>query len=369
MRSTLPRPCVFVSAGFFFLTIAIGCVGSPAAGADWEVLIQDLKSPAKADRVAAIRGLATLGQARSCPQLCRMLTNDSEPEVRLEVANALRLIPGNDPISALGEGLEDEDLHVRLAVVETLRLRPESATLPHLSRALTDPNPAIRLSAVLAMGTKLPADRADLLQPSLQDSNARVREAAIYSLGATGGEKSVAILARLLLGNLPNKSKALAAEMLGVMGTRRDIPELILALPQADKSILRPALDAAILKIISRQDRRDIAEGPAKKEPVRLVEPEPARKNDATAVVTLKNQTTSIEFRLSDPTATEVLLAASFLHGKPQKMIRSRDGNWTLSYNLPPGQYRYLFVVDGKRVPDPQNPSLVRGVSTITVGK
>ena len=62
-------------------------------------------------------------------------------------------------------------------------------------------------------------------------------------------------------------------------------------------------------------------------------------------------------FRFTAPGAQRVSVVGVFNGWDPQAHpLRGpdRDGVWTLSLLLPPGRYRYLFVVDGVRwLPDP----------------
>ena len=65
----------------------------------------------------------------------------------------------------------------------------------------------------------------------------------------------------------------------------------------------------------------------------------------------------AVVFRFKAPDAKRVSVVGAFNGWDPQAHpLRGpdRDGVWTLSLLLPPGRYRYLFVVDGVRwVPDP----------------
>jgi 1,4-alpha-glucan branching enzyme len=65
----------------------------------------------------------------------------------------------------------------------------------------------------------------------------------------------------------------------------------------------------------------------------------------------------TVVFRFKAPAAKRVSVVGAFNGWDPQAHpLRGpdREGVWTLSLLLPPGRYRYLFVVDGVRwVPDP----------------
>ena len=57
----------------------------------------------------------------------------------------------------------------------------------------------------------------------------------------------------------------------------------------------------------------------------------------------------------TDPLASSVFLAGSFndWNAEAAALTQVTPGNWQLELSLPPGRYEYLFVVDGKWVPDP----------------
>jgi hypothetical protein len=68
--------------------------------------------------------------------------------------------------------------------------------------------------------------------------------------------------------------------------------------------------------------------------------------------------TVLVRFELHAPEARDVALAGSFngWSGTSNVFVRSPEsGLWTVTLALPPGEYVYLFVVDGERwVPDPR---------------
>jgi hypothetical protein len=68
-------------------------------------------------------------------------------------------------------------------------------------------------------------------------------------------------------------------------------------------------------------------------------------------------------FRYYDPDASRVQLVGDFNGWSPgagEMADKNGDGQWTLFYNLPPGDYTYKFVVDSVHwIPDPKNPDRV----------
>jgi hypothetical protein len=311
-------------------------------------------------------------------------------------------VPGEDAVTALGLGLADGDLKVRRAVVESLRRRAEPSSVPLLARALQDRKPVLRKAAVLALGTKLAADQAGTLVPALSDTDSGVREAAMYALGTTGGEAAIAALATVVAGNENKKTRALAADIIGMMGSRCALPELVGALDGADEMVLRPALNTSLLRILGRTENRVLEEQLEKRAAPPRPEPEPERSRIASAAPAPatgaapasapvpppaapavehgtaavlevpaapkgKVKAVATEFRLKAQEAREVLLAGAFLHADRKPMDPSVDGTWSVTVYLKPGEYRYQFIVDGKKTADPEGKQTEGGFSVITV--
>lgn len=80
-----------------------------------------------------------------------------------------------------------------------------------------------------------------------------------------------------------------------------------------------------------------------------------------------------VPVKFSAPAAEEVSLVGSFndwdVGATPLRS--SRDGEWRAEVKLAPGRYEYLFVVDGKWVPDPNagqtTPNPFGGVNSVLV--
>ena len=71
----------------------------------------------------------------------------------------------------------------------------------------------------------------------------------------------------------------------------------------------------------------------------------------ARKAITLKKQ----RFHITEPDARKVLLVGDFTdwQQRPIPMEKGKDGIWTATVKLPPGNYTYLFIVDGKWCEDP----------------
>ncbi len=82
--------------------------------------------------------------------------------------------------------------------------------------------------------------------------------------------------------------------------------------------------------------------------PESLEAPEVARKSP--------QEIREVEFQLEAPSATSVLLAASFTAWErfPLGLAKMRDGIWSIFVPLLPGVYAYRFIVDGRWCDDPR---------------
>jgi len=56
-----------------------------------------------------------------------------------------------------------------------------------------------------------------------------------------------------------------------------------------------------------------------------------------------------VRFTLIDPSARNVAVAGSFNHWSPSShlLVRNSAGSWALVVALPPGDYLFMYVVDG----------------------
>jgi len=60
-----------------------------------------------------------------------------------------------------------------------------------------------------------------------------------------------------------------------------------------------------------------------------------------------------IHIEFADPNASAVAIAGSFNGWRPEAAQLVAKGKWAKELMLPPGSYEYLFVADGKWIPDP----------------
>lgn len=88
----------------------------------------------------------------------------------------------------------------------------------------------------------------------------------------------------------------------------------------------------------------------------------------AASAATDRPKAKPIAFRLKAPSAKSVALVGAFIvRGGRKEMSKDGDGVWSAEIYLHPGQYRYFFSVDKKKVLDPENPREERGASLLNV--
>jgi 1,4-alpha-glucan branching enzyme len=68
----------------------------------------------------------------------------------------------------------------------------------------------------------------------------------------------------------------------------------------------------------------------------------------------------AVPLKLVAPAARQVYVAGSFNNWHAAALpLKASGGEWTGELKLAPGRYEYLFVVDGKWLPDPSAPEKV----------
>ncbi|MDE2511321.1 MAG: hypothetical protein KGL74_09385, partial [Elusimicrobia bacterium] len=75
-----------------------------------------------------------------------------------------------------------------------------------------------------------------------------------------------------------------------------------------------------------------------------------------------------VVFKIHAPKAGSVQLVGAFIvRGGRKEMTKDSSGVWSVKLYLNPGQYRYFFSVDKKKILDPENPRSDRGASLLPV--
>ena len=163
-------------------------------------------------RVRAIRLLDESEDPKLASKYLDMLKNDSDVNVRAEVAKALHLFVDLGELEKISEEayheIEDallasanseDDLRVRRAALESLGYssRPEITTLIDSAFHRQDPN--WRASALIAMGRSADERWEDEVTTSLVSEDDRVKRAAAQSAGELGLRSARPILLKMLV--------------------------------------------------------------------------------------------------------------------------------------------------------------------------
>jgi hypothetical protein len=93
---------------------------------------------------------------------------------------------------------------------------------------------------------------------------------------------------------------------------------------------------------------------------------EPKKEIPLKSTPTTKESTRNILFKLPKPTATAVYIVGDFNAWKRQALVK-KEKAWEISIPLVPGSYKYMYVIDERRVRDPSNKQVSDGKSVITV--
>jgi|GEM_PF-2222850 len=90
----------------------------------------------------------------------------------------------------------------------------------------------------------------------------------------------------------------------------------------------------------------------------------------AASIPAEKRHSVPVEFKFKEaPHARSVQLAGAFIvRGGRREMVQQDAGVWTLTlYLLPGAEYRYWFLVNGKKTLDPENGQVQRGASVLVL--
>jgi hypothetical protein len=81
----------------------------------------------------------------------------------------------------------------------------------------------------------------------------------------------------------------------------------------------------------------------------------PAQKPEAAPARTAQPGMRNIGFSYKNSKVKKVELIGSFNNWIPQPLTKAENNTWKISVSLPPGDYAYNFVADGRPVRDPYN--------------
>jgi HEAT repeat protein len=202
------------------------------------------------------RAAATLGKNRvleAVPALIETLKNDKDGYVRGKAAAALGNIGSESAVSALVEGIFDEDLYTSAQTVEALGKIGTELAVKGLLTALQHPDSQVRGEAVFALGEV--GDRGiDGIAAALEDKDIFVRGRAAKALGELGAERAIAPLDRCLRVEPGYYVRWNIAEALGRIGTDKAVKALEFALEDPEPAVQQRAVKS--LKQIDSETAR-----------------------------------------------------------------------------------------------------------------
>lgn len=127
------------------------------------------------------------------------------------------------------------------------------------------------------------------------------------------------------------------------------------AAPEETEKVLTPAATKqAVAPVVIKK--------PGQKEPKRR-ERKKARKTGS------KIQLRNIGFSLFSSTAKEVFLVGDFNNWYREPMEKKSSKTWIKAVKLKPGTYKYLYVIDGRRIKDPNNSRVSKDGKSVLVVK
>lgn len=97
-------------------------------------------------RIAACKTLGDIGHASAVPELLRIMTRETDANIRWQATGALSKI-GEAAVPGLMEALHDEDWKVRRSAAEAMYGMHEPSAVPGLIEALIDKNDVVRQAA------------------------------------------------------------------------------------------------------------------------------------------------------------------------------------------------------------------------------
>jgi HEAT repeat protein len=191
---------------------ALGEMKGPRVGA---ALVGALTDRNDAVRLAAVSALADLEERSAVGPLEELLSNDSDPRVRRECANALGNLSLARSLEPLARALADPDADVRRQAANAIEDLDDVTKAPAaLVRATTSPDLELRRHATKALAHIGDVATVQALAERLSDDDREVRLAAVEGLGEMRVPGAMPGLTRALNDRDPEVRRA-AAEALG----------------------------------------------------------------------------------------------------------------------------------------------------------
>jgi HEAT repeat protein len=214
-----------------------------AAGAGFEDLVANLKSPNVKTRLEAAESLGKSRRAEAVTPLAASLGNEPEPRVRLEVVRALRNLRSLSGVPALVSAMADADGDVREealgSLVEIYSERERSGPVGRFLELFSDEHG--RASPPLFAPVDPSVHAA--LGRALRDERKEIRQEAAYAAGILDCKPVLPELANSLQ-DVEAGVRGAAAAAIGKLGTQADGQRLIPLLSDENAGVRNRALQA-----------------------------------------------------------------------------------------------------------------------------
>lgn len=192
---------------------AIASLGT-AALASLEPLIFDApaKDPSRGFAITMIAGCFVGRDTLAAAERALRHLGPSDPEVRRNVAGALKLVPHPDLANMLRAWSTDSDPGIRAIAIDVLSYRG-LATPDEILRAARDPEPVVAAVGILAAGVTRVDELDELVAKTIEDDDPALREATYLAMVLGGSIHAADRVERELSG--PFEERALVPLALG----------------------------------------------------------------------------------------------------------------------------------------------------------
>jgi HEAT repeat protein len=185
-----------------------------------------LKDRAPELRKLAVDTLSSFEVREAAPGISRLLM-DPSPEVRSAAIDALLHLDSREGQDEIVRLLGDRESAVRAPAARFLGDMRVRQAIPGLLPLLTDGRATVRSSAALALGRLRSAEAIPGLMGLLDDPKTAVQENSLLALYWIGACEAAPAIARRLRGRRPGLDLGFQCTILGEMGAKEAIPDLI----------------------------------------------------------------------------------------------------------------------------------------------
>jgi chromosome partitioning protein len=306
--------------------------------------------PGREDRLA--RSLDTI---RNNYEWCIL---DCPPSVGLLTFNALKA--SDEVVVPVETGFFSlHGLSKMMETLEVLRDRCGKEILIRVLPTLYDTRTKLAREVLSELRNKF----REYLMESTVNFNTKLKEAASFGQPITEydpgsrGYKDFVNLARELMGHRPTDIEPVVAQALSrpaeLVQRAKQLAQL------TNYQFGRGTVTMQQPEVIAQSTEADLGDEEMEIEPEIAIASAPMKTTEQKIeeFYGVKQVGDEVVFAVRFEQAKKVLIAGDFNNWSPMStpMLTQRPGVWRMSLPLPPGRYRYRFVVDGKWMTDPNN--------------